>query len=142
MSDGILGGSNEVWLTDGSDTLVKLIGVESVNLPNPTVAVLDSTDQDSGGVMESQAGIVDPGPFSFVVKYVPGSATANLIEEHLTSREKRAFKIVMKGVTPNLQETGTIFLTSFPKDTAGAANLWKATVNAQISGLTTKAAAA
>lgn len=135
MSDGILGGGNEIWLTNSSDVLTKLTGVESVNLPNPTVAVLDTTDQDSGAVMESQAGIVDPGPLSFIIKYIPGSADAALIEEHLASRAKRGFKIVKKGVTPNREQLGTIFITSFPKDTAGPTNLWKATVNAQVSGL-------
>lgn len=142
--DGILGGNNEVHLTNGADpgVLTKLLGVVSVNLPNPTVGDRDTTDQDSGAVMHSAPGIIEPGTFSFVIKYVPGSAEDLLITEHLTSRAKRPFKIVKKNVTPNREETGTIHLNSFTKDTAGPTDTWTATVTAKISGLPTEANAA
>jgi len=140
--DGILGGGNEVHLTSSADALTKLNGIMSVNLPNPTVADRDITDQDSGAVEESAPGLLSPGTFSFVIKYVPGSAEDLLITEHLVSREKRLFKIVKGNVTPAREESGTIHINSFQKDTAGPTDTWTATVTAKISGLTTEANAA
>lgn len=137
--DGILGGGNEIHLSNSEGALTKILGVKTVNLPNPTVADVDQTDQDSGAVEHSSPGIISPGTFSFVVKYIPGSATAALIEEHLASRTKRPFKIVKTGVTPNRETLGTIHLNSFAKDTANTPDLWMGTVTAKISGLPTEA---
>jgi len=137
--DGILGGGNEIHLSDSAGVLTKILGVKTVNLPNPTVSDVDTTDQDSGSVEHSAPGMVSPGTFSFVMKYVPGSASATLIEEHLAARAKRPFKIVKTGVTPNRQTTGTIHLNSFAKDTANTPDLWTATVTGKISGLPTQA---
>lgn len=140
--DGILGGRNEVHLTNAAGNLTKLDGIVSVNLPSPTVADRDTTDQDSGGVEESAPGLISPGNLSFVIKYVPGSAEDLLITEHLVGRQKRPFKIVKKGVDPVREETGTIHISSFAKDTAGVSDTWTATVTAKISGLTSEADAA
>lgn len=138
MVDGILGGGNQIHLTNAAGEFVKLNGVKSVNIPNPTVADVDQTDQDSGAVEESSAGLLSPGVFSFVIKYIPGSPEDLLISEHLTSRKKRPFKIVKTGVTPNRSEAGIIHLNSYAKDTASTPDLWMATVTAKISGLPTE----
>lgn len=140
--DGILGGGNEVHFTNSAGELVKLKGIISVNLPQPTVADIDTTDQSSGAVEHSMPGLISPGTFSFVIKYIPGSVEDLLINEHVVSRKKRAFKIVKTGVTPHREEVGIIHVNSYAKDTAGTADLWTATITSKISGLPTEADAA
>lgn len=140
--DGIRGDGNEVHLTNSSAVLTKVLGLISVNLPNPVVGDVNTTDQDSGGIEESMPGTIQPGTFSFVVKYVPGSVTDLLINEHLLSREKRGFEIHKTAVTPTREESGTIYLNSYTKDTSGTADLWTATVTAKISGSVSEADAA
>lgn len=131
--DGITGGSNEIHLTNSSDVLTKIEGLISLNEPNPVVGDVDNTDQDSAGIGDSIPGVTDLGSMTFVVKHVPGSATELLIKEHRDSKEKRAFKIVNKKVTPNRQTTGTIYINSYTPDNAEEGTLRTATVTAKIT---------
>lgn len=138
---GITGGGNELWLTSGSDTLTKVLGLSSVGRPNLAVSTVDSTDQDSGNINEFLASTADPGELQAVVKYVPGSPTDVLILEHLASMEKRAFKIVLKTETDTTEDVlGNLILTGYEPDEGEVGELRTATLTAKISGATTQAA--
>ena len=88
----IIGGGNELHLTDNSGTLQKIEGLVSVNTPQLTVESVDATNQDSGSVMEFIPGIADPGELNAELDYLPDSATDELLREHIASGETRAFK--------------------------------------------------
>ncbi|MEE3155105.1 MAG: phage tail tube protein, partial [Pseudomonadota bacterium] len=92
--DGVLGDGSELWLTDDQGTLTKLKGLMNVNRPTLSVAKVESTDHDSNKTKEYIPGHGDVPELSATLKYEPGSPTDALILEHLTSREKRAFKVV------------------------------------------------
>lgn len=139
--DGVLGDGTQLWLTNSSDTLTKLVGLMSVNRPNLSIAKVESTDQDSGKIKEYIPGHGDVGELSATIKYEPGSATDTLILEHLASREKRPFKIVTVEEDGTTQDnTGSIFLMTYVPDDAPLGAIRTATLTGQPSTLITQAA--
>ena len=110
-------GGIELHLTNSSGALTKLINVKRCNSPSVTVAEVQTTNQDSGGEHTYKPGMVDIGPLNAVIGYEPGSATDLLIQEHLTSKERRPFKIVEVKEDGSLWEaSGIIFLTGHTPD--------------------------
>lgn len=87
---------------------------------------VEDTDMDSGGVKEYLAGQGDWSTFQAVVKHRPGSATHLLIEEHLLSKQRRPFKIVLRGDNDGstVDATGEIVLLGYdkPSRTSGSTN--------------------
>ena len=140
--DGVLGDGTELWLTNGSATLTKLKGLMSVNRPALTLAKVESTDQDSGKTKEYIPGHADVGELAATLKYEPGSATDLLILEHLSSREKRAFKIVTVEEDGTTQDnTGTVFLLGYVPDNAPLGGIRTATLTGQPGAITQAATA-
>lgn len=117
-SDGVVNtGGIQVWLTNDSDVLTKLKGVQKCNRPNLTVEEAETTDQDSGGTKEFKPSMGEVPDLVFSLKYEPGSATDTLILEHLASKEIRPFKLVLPqedGTTVDC--TANVFLKTAPSD--------------------------
>lgn len=142
---GILGFGAQLWLTSSGSpgTLTRVFGLTAVNRPNLTVDSVDSTTHESvGGVREFIAGLADPGELTATMHYEPGSATDDLILEHLASRKKRAFKIVTPAATGTEDHTGTILLTSYEPDDGPIDGIRTATLTGKVSGALTQAATA
>lgn len=138
--DGVLSDGTELWLTNASDTLTKVVGLMSVNRPSLAIAKVESTDQDSGKVKEYIPGHGDMPELQFVIKYEPGSATDLMIEEHKASREKRPFKIVTVEEDGTKQDNeGTVFLMTYVPDNSPLGAIRTATVTGQ-PGLITQEA--
>jgi len=141
--DGVLSDGTELWLTNTSATLTKVLGLMSVNRPNLSIAKVEATDHDSGNVKEYIPGHGDVGELTAVVKYEPGSPTDTLILEHLASRAKRAFKIVTVEEDGTKQDnTGSMFLMSYVPDNAPLGAMRTATLTGQPGPVTQAAASA
>lgn len=140
--DGVLSDGTALWLTNGSDTLTKLVGLLSVNRPNLSIGKVESTDHDSGKVKEYIPGHGDVGELTATLKYESGSPTDLLILEHLASREKRPFQIDEVEEDGTIQEsTGIMFLMTYVPDNAPLGAMRTATLTGQ-PGILDKAAAA
>lgn len=138
--DGVLSDGTELWLTNSSDALTKLVGLMSVNRPNLSIAKVETTDHASGKIKKYIPGHGDVGELSATIKYEPGSATDLLLLEHLASREKREFKIVTVEEDGTTQDnTGTLFLMSYVPDDAPLGAVRTATLTGQ-PGVITQAA--
>lgn len=134
--DGVLSDGTELWLTNSSDVLTKVVGLMSVNRPSLAIAKVETTDHDSGKVKEYIPGHGDMPELQFTLKYEPGSATDLLIEEHKASREKRPFKIVTPEEDGTTQDhEGTIFLMTYVPDNAPLGAIRTATVTGQPSAI-------
>lgn len=140
---GILGYGTFLYLTNGSGALTKVLGLLTVNRPNLTVETADTTTHDSpDAVREFIAGLADPGDLSATLHYEPGSATDDLLLEHLISREKRAFKIVTVSSTGTEDNEGLVILTSYEPDDAPVDGVRTASLTGKVSGLMDQAASA
>ncbi|AHE55910.1 hypothetical protein NX02_21900 [Sphingomonas sanxanigenens DSM 19645 = NX02] len=131
-----------LYLTNGAGVLTKVNGLLNVNRPNLTVETVDTTTHDSAdGIREFIAALADPGELSATIHYEPGSATDDLLLEHLVSREKRAFNIVTKGPAGALEDNeGMVILTSYEPDDAPIDGVRQATITGKVSGAVEQAA--
>lgn len=130
--DGVLGDGTELWLTNASDVLTKVVGLMGVNRPTLAISKTESTDQDSGKVKEYIPGHGDVGELRATLKYEPGSPTDLMLLEHLASREKRAFKIVTLEEDGTTQDNeGTMFLLTYVPDEAPLGAIRTATLTGQ-----------
>jgi hypothetical protein len=144
IGDGVLSDGTELWFTDSDATpaLQKILGLMSVNRPNLSIGKSESTDHDSGKVKEYIPGHGDISELKATIKYEPGSATDLLINEHLASREKRAFKIVTVTESGGTEDnTGSIFLMSYEPDDAPLGGVRTATITGQPGPITQAATA-
>ncbi|AHE52637.1 phage tail tube protein [Sphingomonas sanxanigenens] len=141
---GVLGYGTALYLTNAAAALQKVLGLTNVNRPNLTVETVDTTTHDSpDAVREFIAGLADPGELSATIHYEPGSATDDLILEHLASREKRPFNIVTIGAAGATENNeGVIILTSYEPDDAPIDGVRTATVTGKVSGAITQEATA
>lgn len=122
-------GGIEVHLTSDGDVLTKLAGVKTVTAPHLRIDEVETSDQDSAGTKDFNPGMGEWPDITVTLKYVPGSDTDLLIQEHLASREKRAFKIVVvEGDGTTQDESGVIFLKSYEPDNGQLNNERIATV--------------
>ena len=136
-SDGVLSDGTELHLTNDLAALTKVLGLLSVNRPNLNIEKVESTDHDSGKVKEYIPGHGDVSELRATIKYEPGSPTDTLINEHLASREKRAFKIVTVSEDGTTEDnTGTIFLMSYEPDEAPLNGVRTATITGQPGPIT------
>lgn len=131
-SEGVLSDGTELHLTNGSETLTKILGLMSVNRPNMSIGKVESTDHDSGKVKEYIPGHGDISELKATIKYEPGSATDALLLEHLASREKRLFKIVTVSEDGTTEDnTGSLFLMTYEGDDAPVGGIRTATITGQ-----------
>jgi len=124
--DSVIADGEELHLTNAQGTLTKVLGLKSIKEPSFMIDEVEDTDMDSGGVKEYLAGQGDWSTFQAVVKHRPGSATHLLIEEHLLSKQRRPFKIVLRGDNDGstVDATGEIVLLGYdkPSRTSGSTN--------------------
>lgn len=137
VGDGVLSDGTELWLTNSSDTLTRLVGLMNVNRPTLSIAKVESTDHSSGKVKEYIPGHGDVGELTATLKYEPGSPTDLLILEHLASREYRPFKIVTIETDGSSQDNeGDILLLTYTPDNAPLGAMRTATITGQPKPLT------
>lgn len=122
--DGVIALGEELHLTNDSGTLTKVLGLKSIKEPSFILDEVDDTDMDSGGVKDYLASLGDRTMFEAVIKHRPGSETHLLIEEHLLSRERRPFKILLRAGNDGstVEAMGEIILMAYdkPSRTIGA----------------------
>lgn len=130
--DGVLADGTELWLTNASDVLTKIVGLMNVNRPTLSIGKVETTDHDSGKVKEYTPGHGDVGELTATLKYEPGSPTDLMLLEHLASREKRPFKIVTVEEDGTTQDNeGTMFLMTYVPDNAPLGAIRTATLTGQ-----------
>lgn len=135
--DGVLSDGTELWLTNASDVLTRVVGLINVNRPHLSIAKVESTDHASGKVKEYIPGHGDVGELSATLKYEPGSPTDLMILEHLASREYRPFKIVTIETDGSSQDNeGDMFLMTYVPDNATPGTMRTATLTGQPKQLT------
>lgn len=135
--DGVLGDGTELWLTNASDTLTRVVGLMNVNRPHLSIAKTETTDHASGKVKRYIAGHGDVNELAVTIKYEPGSPTDLMISEHLASREYRPFKIVTIETDGSSQDnSGVVMLLSYVPDNAPLGAMRTATITGQPKPLT------
>ena len=134
--DGVVStGGVELHLTNSSGTLTKLLGVLTLNAPSLMIDDAETTDQDDGGVKDYKPSMGDYPELQATLKHEPGSATHQLILEHLASKEKRPCKIIVVKEDDTRQEgAGVIFLKTYVPDNAGLGNRREATLTGRVRG--------
>lgn len=141
-SDGVLSDGTELHLTNSSAVLTKVLGLIGVNRPDLSIGKTESTDQDSNKVKEWIPGHGEVGELVATLKYEPGSPTDLLLNEHLASREKRAFKIVTPEEDGTTQDhTGTLFLMTYRRNETPPGAMRTATLTGQPGPITQAASA-
>ncbi len=134
--DGVLADGTELWLTNESGTLTKIKGLMNVNRPNLTIAKVESTDHDSGAIKRYIPGHGDVGELQATIKYRAGSDDDLLINEHLISREYRAFKLVTPSEDGGSEDhEGSVLLLNYVPDNAPLGGIRTATLSGQPAGL-------
>jgi hypothetical protein len=143
VGDGVVStGGIELHLTNSSDVLTKLVGLETCNRPTLTVEEAETTDQDSGGTKQFKPAMAEVPDLSARLKYEPGSATDLLILEHLASKEIRAAKLVIVEEDGTTQDcTFDIFLKTYVPDDGGLGNTRMATLTGRPTPITQAATA-
>jgi hypothetical protein len=132
--EGVVASNEELWLTDGSDTLTKLLGLKEIKEPSYMVEEQEDTDMESGGTKTYLAGLGDWTTFQAVIKHRPGSATHQLIEEHLLSKQYRAFKVVLRAnnAGSTVDGEGEILLLGYDKPSRAQGSISNATLTGRV----------
>lgn len=124
-------------------TLTECAEVLEVGLPSMEVEVIETTSHGSaGGVREFIPGLADPGEISIVMLYVPGSATATMLEAAVAARAVRPFKCNVPAATGTRDFTGNCIPMKFEKDPVPIDDKMQCTFTAKVSGIVTEAAGA
>lgn len=135
--DGVLADGTELWFTNASDTLTRVVGLMNVNRPHLSIAKTESTDHSSGKIKRYIAGHGDVNELAVTIKYEPGSPTDLMVSEHLASREYRPFKIVTIEVDGSSQDnSGEVLLLTYVPDNATPGTMRTATITGQPKPLT------
>lgn len=143
LGSGPGGEGTKLYLTASTNYDTQITPLLTVNRPNLTVDVVETTNHGSGAVREYIAGLADPGEMTATILYTPGSAVDTMLLAHLASREPRAFKIVVVETDGTTQDvTGTIILTGYEPDDAPVDGRREATISGKVTGATTQAATA
>ena len=136
--DGVVALGEELHLTNDQGTLTEVLGLKSIKEPSFTLDEVDDTDMGSGGVKDYLASLGDWTMFEAVVKHRPGSETHLLIEEHLLSRERRPFKIVLRAdnAGSTVEGTGEIILMGYDKPSRTNGSTADATLRGRVRAYT------
>ena len=132
--EGVVAIEEELLLTGSTGTLTQILGLKSIKEPSFTLDEVEDTDMGSGGVKDYVAGLGDWTLFEAVIKHRPGSEDHLLIEEHLLSRERRAFKIVLRGdnAGSTVEATGEILLLGYEKPSRAPGAVVDATLRGRV----------
>ena len=132
--EGVVAIEEELHLTGSTGTLTQILGLKSIKEPSFTLDEVEDTDMGSGGVKDYVAGLGDWTLFEAVIKHRPGSEDHLLIEEHLLSRERRAFKIVLRGdnAGSTVEATGEILLLGYEKPSRAPGAVVDATLRGRV----------
>lgn len=128
--DGVIADGEELHLTNDQGVLTKVLGLEQIKEPSFSVEEVEDTDMDSGGVKQFIAGLGEWTTFQATIKHRPGSATHLLIEEHLSSKQRRPFKVVLRAGNDGstVDGTGEITLLGYEKPSRAAGSKNTATL--------------
>lgn len=136
-TDGVLSDGTQLWVTNGSGTLTRVLGLLSCNRPNLVIGKVESTDHESGKVKEYIAGHGDISELQATLKYEPGSATDTLLLEVASSRVYRPFKLVVVEEDGTTQDvTASLLALSYVPDNAPLGGMRTATFTGQPKALT------
>lgn len=132
--EGVVAIEEELHLTGSTGTLTQILGLKSIKEPSFTLDEVEDTDMGSGGVKDYVAGLGDWTLFEAVIKHRPGSEDHLLIEEHLLSRERRPFKIVLRGdnAGSTVEATGEILLLGYEKPSRAPGAVVDATLRGRV----------
>ena len=132
--EGVVADGEELHLTNDAGALTKVLGLKAIKEPSFMVEELDDTDMDSGGVKDYQAGLGGWSTFHATIKHRPGSATHLLIEEHLMSKERRPFKVVLRALNDGstVEGTGEIILLGYDKPSRTTGSISDATLTGRV----------
>lgn len=132
--EGVVAIEEELHLTGSTGTLTQILGLKSIKEPSFTLDEVEDTDMGSGGVKDYVAGLGDWTLFEAVIKHRPGSDDHLLIEEHLLSRERRPFKIVLRGdnAGSTVEATGEILLLGYEKPSRAPGAVVDATLRGRV----------
>lgn len=143
MSEGT-GWGGQFHLHNGT-ALTKLLRVTAIDFPEDTVDEEDVTTLESPGRRkEFIPTLIDGGSFTVEMNYIPGSITDTLCRAAATTRDVRAWKIVIPdeaGVAER-QISGSGYVQSYKPDPLTAGGAKKATLTIRTTGAQTEAAAA
>lgn len=132
--EGVVADGEELWLTSGEGTLTKVLGLKAIKEPSFMLDEQDDTDHDSGGIKHYLPGLADWSTFQATIKHRPGSETHLLIEEHLKSKEYRAFEVVLRAKNDGSTVTGSaeIMLLGYDKPSRAVGSVNDATLTGRV----------
>lgn len=132
--EGVVAIEEELHLTNSSGTLTQILGLKGIKEPSFTLDEVEDTDMGSGGVKDYVAGLGDWTLFEATIKHRPGSDEHVLIEEHLLSRERRPFKIVLRADNDGstVEGTGEILLLAYDKPNRAPGAVVDATLRGRV----------
>lgn len=141
MSEAAIGWGTEFHLHDGT-ALVELGEITEVTPPNEQTDDVEVTHMKSPGKRrEYIGGLIDSGEGTFVMNYVPGSATDALIRAAQTAGDARPYKIVIPDGTGTWEITGTCVVKGYERGVP-IDDRMTATLTVRFSGAATEAAGA
>lgn len=122
----------QLWnVNAGPAAYYSLQELTSVSMPKAKLNVIDATNMLSpGGRTEIIVGLTDSGECSIEMNYVPGSATDNLINAVLASKNATSCKITL----PNGHTATFDALCSGYDQTVPVNNIMKATATFSVTG--------
>lgn len=132
--EGVVADGEELHLSNDLGALTKVLGLKSIKEPSFTVEEVEDTDMESGGIKDYVAGLGDWTTFQAVIKHRPGSDTHLLIEEHLASKQRRPFKVVLRAANDGstVDGTGEILLLSYEKPSRASGSTNDATLTGRV----------
>ncbi len=132
--EGVVADGEELHLTNGAGVLTKVLGLKAIKEPSFMVEEQDDTDMESGGVKDYLAGLGDWATFQATIKHRPGSDTHLLIEEHLMSKERRPFKVLLRAANDGstVDGTGEIILLGYDKPSRTTGSINDATLTGRV----------
>lgn len=123
-----------------TNALTVIAEVTGISLPNPETAEVEATHFGSPNRRrEYIAGLIEDGEGTFEINYVPGGATAALIQGVQNAGLTRAFKIVLPNTTGTWEITGSLIIRSFERQVP-IDDLMTASLTVRFTGAVTEAA--
>lgn len=138
---GVLGSGTQFFMTDSTDYDTEITPLLSINRPNLSVDVVETTNHGSSNRREYIAGLADPGEITATVLYQPGTAVDTYLLTTLAARGSVNFKISVVETDGTKQDvTGTMIMTGYETDDSPVDGRREATITGKVTGATSQAA--
>lgn len=105
--------AEELHITNGSGTLTRIVGLKSTNKPSFSVAQVDVTTQDSGGIERTRPGLISLGDISGVIEEPAFGPATLLLSDMAGAKAIRACKIVTGEATIRKEISFSAYVTEF-----------------------------